>query len=283
MKSLKIIACAALLVLFSAASLQAEEVSRHQLGDYTVICLNESSGTLDEPIVKLPAGVRRADLEKIANWNQGGMNYFVLDTGKDKFLFDAGNPGGNTVKMLAKAGIAPGEISFVFLTHMHPDHIGGLVDDSGRKVFPKAKMYIAKEEAAYWGDPAQSGEWFDLAKGVLSAYEADIILFSQNQKLQGVESIPTFGHTPGHTAYRLISQGKSLFIWGDILHIDAQFAKPDIYLTFDVNPTEAVQTRKQLMKQLAETREPIAGMHILAPAVGSLQKDGAGYRFVPGL
>lgn len=280
MKSLKIFTCAALLVLFGAGSLHAEEISRHQLGDYVIICLNEDGGKLDEEIVQLPPGLRVRQAE---NWNQAGMNYFVVDTGQEKFLFDAGNPGGNTVKMLSKAGIAPGEISAVFLTHLHPDHIGGLLDDNGQKVFPKAKMYISKEEAAYWGDTAHSGEWFDMARNVLAAYKADITLFEQNRKLQGVESIPTFGHTPGHTSFRVSSQGKSLLIWGDITHVVAQFANPEIYVTFDVDSTRAVKTRTELMEQLARTGEPVAGMHILAPAVGTLQKVGTGYKFVPGL
>lgn len=281
MKLIKIIIIAVSILLINTSFLYAEGVFYYRLGEYQIICFNENSVTMDDAILKLPDRADRSALKKINNWNHGGMNYFVIDTGTQKMLFDAGNPGGNTVNMLAKAGITPDDIRAIFITHMHPDHIGGLLDADGEKVFPKAQIYIAKEEADYWNNPSSSGKWFDMAQKVLASYKANSILFTQNQELEGVQTIPTFGHTPGHTSFKITSKGQSLFIWGDIIHTPVQFPFPEIYVTFDVDPQRAIKTRKQVLKQLAENTEMVAGMHILAPAIGTIQKTETGYRFVP--
>ncbi len=281
MKCIKTVFIAFLFLALSAGALHAEGVFRQTLGEYSVICINEDGMTLGDAILKTPATANPAELQKTPKWNQGGLNYFVVDAGARKMLFDAGNPGGNTPKMLAKAGIAPDDIDIIFLTHMHPDHLGGLLDADGKKVFPKAKVYIAKEEAEYWGEPSRKGEWFDLARKTLAAYQADIALFEPNQSMDAVTAIPTPGHTPGHTSFRVTSGGQSLLIWGDILHTAIQFVDPEIYVTFDVDPKQAIETRKQILRRQAESGEPVAGAHILAPGIGAIQKAEKGYAFAP--
>mgnify|MGYP003623497359 CR=1 FL=1 len=270
------------LALF-ALTASAQEVYKYKLGNYEVISLNEGSMSHNESNIKLADTVKLDKYKKIDGWNEGALNYFVVDTGKQKILFDAGLPGGNTVKMLAKAGLKPEDIDIVMITHMHGDHIGGMLDEKGKAVFPKAKIYIAQEEAAYWGDTTKTGGGFTTARNVLDAYKANTTLFSQKAKLEGIESIPTFGHTPGHTSFRVTSAGKSLYIWGDIVHAKIQFTDPDVYLIYDVDPAQAVKTRKQLMQQLADSGEFFAGMHVVAPAVGMLKKASTGFEFVPGM
>ena len=102
--------------------------------------------TLGDAILKTPATANPAELQKTPKWNQGGLNYFVVDAGARKMLFDAGNPGGNTPKMLAKAGIAPDDIDIIFLTHMHPDHLGGLLDADGKRFFQRPRSILQKKK-----------------------------------------------------------------------------------------------------------------------------------------
>lgn len=260
----------------------AGEVYRYKLGDYEVIALNDRVMTHNEANVKLDDAAKLSGLKKTQGWNEGGLNYFVVDTGKQKILFDAGLPGGNTVKMLAQANIKAEEVNIIFITHMHGDHIGGLLDENGKPVFTKAKIYISQEEAAYWSDTSRSGAGFDTARSVLAVYKSNLTLFSQNRKIEGIESIPTFGHTPGHTSYRIASKGQSLYIWGDLMHVKAQFVNPDVYMTYDVDPMQVVKTRKQVLNQLAESGEAFSGMHIAPPVTGKIKKSGDGYEFVPG-
>ena len=260
---------------------RAGSMSRHALGEYTVYCFNEGDSAAGEEKIRLPEGSER--LKAQTDWNKSGMNFFVVDTGKGKMLIDAGNAGENTKNMLAEIGIGTEAITDILLTHMHPDHIRGLLDAAGNPVFPKAGLRVAREEAEYWRDTARSGGNFDLARRVLAAYGDRVDLFEQNRQVGEAESIPAFGHTPGHTAFRVRSAGQSLVFWGDITHVTAQFTDPAVYLVYDVDAPRALDTRRRMLAQLAESGEAVAGAHIPAPGIGRIAKADGGYRFTPGL
>lgn len=276
----KLLAGILLLSGFSASAYAAGVMS-YDWSRYRVLCFSEGDRATGFEKITVPE--KSAALRAQKEANASGMNFFVVVSGGEYYLIDAGNAGKTTVALLEEAQIRPGQITHILLTHMHPDHIRGLLTAEGDAVFPNAVLHVAREEAAYWSDPAQKGGNFERARQVLAVYGNRLDLFAQNSVIGIAASIPAFGHTPGHTAFRLNGEGKNLVFWGDIVHVPIQFADPEIFLSYDVDAPQAIATRKRLMAQLAQSGDFIVGAHILAPGIGKLEAAGEGYRFVPGL
>jgi len=211
------------------------------------------------------------------------VNAFLVETGNNTILFDTGF-GRKLFDNLKAYGKTPADIDAIMLTHMHGDHIGGLLQD-GKKSFPKATLYIPQLEYDYWmSDKASNSA---NARNVIEAYKDKLQLFipgnidDVNELLPGIRSIAAYGHTPGHTGYLLNSNGSNLFIWGDLTHAMAiQMPYPEVAVTYDVDAVKAVECRLQLLKYLSDNKIPVAGMHIQFPAIGDVKKNESnGYDF----
>ncbi|ACC97851.1 Beta-lactamase domain protein [Elusimicrobium minutum Pei191] len=271
-------------VLFLAAlpAFAAQDFLKYDIGSYKFYAMINNTGAISDVLIGNKDKIT-FDKYKAAGWNANAINYFLLDTGTQKILFDTGLPlarGGKVLERLEAIGVKPQDISIICLTHMHMDHIGGMLDDEGKKVFPNAKVFLSKEEAEYWNNPNNDSSSFKSAKKVLEVYGESIIKFPQKQKItDGVTSVPLFGHTPGHTGFIIENKGKKLVILGDVIHANIQFVNPDIYLTYDVDPKTAMKTRKLVLKKAAAEGVDITGMHIAPPSVGKIKKTGKGYLF----
>ena len=191
---------------------------------------------------------------------------------------------------LASLGVAPGDIDTVLLTHLHPDHAGGLIDAEGNAAFPRARLILHEAEAAFWQAPAteaaatgeQARAFLALARATLAAYAGRIDLLTSASPLPGVTAVPLPGHTPGHTGWRLGTGAEALLIWGDVVHMPGiQFARPEAGMGFDVDPDAARATRAQIMAEAAADGVAVAGMHLDFPAFGHVIAAGAGYAFIP--
>jgi glyoxylase-like metal-dependent hydrolase (beta-lactamase superfamily II) len=266
-----------LLLLFFVpfTTFSAENVTEIKLGSYSFFSLVTTTRNIGETNF-----VNQDLLSKytsVAGWNGSSITFFMLDNGKDKILFDTGL-GGDSVSLLNSIGVKPNEISAVYLTHMHGDHIGGMLDSGGKAVFNKATVYISKEEAEYW--KSGTGGNFALAQSVMDSYGKNVVLFEQNKKITpNIISIPAFGHTPGHTAYKIADGKDSILVWGDVIHATVQFAAPNVYLRYDVDAKTALETRQRLLQAAAKEKQLIAGMHLVAPAIGTVTKEASGYKF----
>ncbi|HWR04645.1 MAG TPA: MBL fold metallo-hydrolase [Humidesulfovibrio sp.] len=227
------------------------------------------------------------------------VNAYVVDTGREVLLIDTGMGGfrgptlGHIEENLRAAGYEPGQIDKVLLTHIHSDHIGGLTDAAGVARFPKAVVLVAQEEAAYWLSPenaaaAPKGKQpsFALARNMTAPYIASgrWQTFAMGATLApGVRAEPTVGHTPGHTAYAIESDGQKLLIVGDLLHAHAvQFARPGVSIDFDVDQRKAIATRRAVLKAVAAEGCLMGGMHLPFPGVGHVRAEGEdAYAWVP--
>jgi len=209
-------------------------------------------------------------------------NVFLIKTGKQNILVDTGF--GQTIfEKMKKLGVEPDKVDAVLLTHMHGDHIGGLQKE-GRALFPKAKLYVSTKDREYFTKTNVN----DGAVAALAAYGSRVVAFEPGELgarirdlLPGIKPIAAYGHTPGHTAF-LVEEGKGkLLIAGDFLHVAlVQFPAPDVSASYDVDPKAAASARRQLMDYAAKNKIPIGGMHMVYPAVGTVEAAGSGFTFV---
>ena len=252
----------------------------YRVGEFKLVAFVDRANEVAPSILKYKNGAVPAAWLSEDYSRDGGLNYFLLDTGQLKILFDAGlsaEQGGQLIASLRAAGYSPADINVICLTHMHGDHIGGLIDANKKAVFTNVmSVYVAEEEAAYWATRSEQ------AQAVFAAYGSKIKRFQQRSGiLPGVATVPAFGHTPGHTMYQITDSGKSFMIVGDLMHAYIQFAHPDVYVTYDTDPELAVQTRKRVFDMLADEMLGFGGMHIVAPGAGTVEKneEAGGYLF----
>ncbi len=196
------------------------------------------------------------------------VSVFLLEKDGVRILFDAGNGGSAALlpDALKTLGLSHEDIDYVFITHLHGDHIGGLLDDSV-SAFANAELYVSKAEYDGWMN--MGDERNGMQRKLFEAYEGRVNLFEPSDELPGcVESVAAYGHTPGHTVFRC---GDFLIV-GDILHGAAlQLADPEICAAFDMDKTEAVDSRKAILKYASENGLTICGMHFPPPAFYDLK------------
>ncbi|EAV43889.1 metallo-beta-lactamase family protein [Stappia aggregata IAM 12614] len=223
------------------------------------------------------------------------VNAYLVNTGDRLILVDAGTSDalgptmGRLPDALAAAGVTPDQVDALLITHMHPDHLFGVIDGDGNKVFKNAELILPEVDKAFWfddaamnGAPEQFKPFFVGARKAAEAYKDSQTLISGDKEiLPGIRSMALPGHTPGHTGYLFDSNGETLVIAGDIVHMAVyQFSRPDWGIGFDIDPGQAVTTRKAFLDQAAADKLFFAGAHIPFPGMGRVAKDGEGYRFV---
>jgi glyoxylase-like metal-dependent hydrolase (beta-lactamase superfamily II) len=203
----------------------------------------------------------------------------VVNTGAELVLFDTGLNAAATTEALASAGYAPDQIDIVVLTHMHGDHIGGLMTD-GAPTFANARYVTGQAEFDFWA--GQSNEGFEA--NVRPMAENMTFLGDGQDVVSGITGMAAFGHTPGHMVYRLDSEGAGLVIFADLAnHPVWSLARPDWEVRFDADKAAAAASRRNILGMIATDRIPAVGYHMPFPAVGYVDSgtDGAEFRWVP--
>lgn len=276
---------------------QVTGVQRFRVGDRVVTALLDGHLALQADMFSNLSAEEATTLLEQAYRDSGpvptGVNAYVVEGGGETVLIDAGGAGafdglGHLDSALEQAGYAKEDIARVLVTHLHPDHIGGLASD-GQPDFPNATVHVHQADIDFWtsqqnrdGAPEDAKGFFDLAKSTLEAYGDKLQPFDQDGEIAGgFTAMHLPGHTPGHTGYRIGEGADSLTVWGDVVHVGAfQFPKPDAAVGFDVNPETAIETRKKLFDRAASERLRIAGMHLAFPGIGHVEQADQGYRFV---
>ena len=224
------------------------------------------------------------------------VNAFLMYLSDKLVLVDSGcgaNMGptlGRLAGNLAAIGVMPQDIDTILVTHLHPDHVGGLVDATGDAVFPNAELVVHAADATYWSDDEvlaqaaneQDKQFVLLARATLAAYRNRTRTVTNGEALPGITAMPAPGHTPGHTGWLVASGSDTLLIWGDVVHLPGvQFAHPEAGMAFDVDGTQAIATRRRLMDMAATDRLRVTGMHLDFPGFGHVIRAGNAYAFVP--
>jgi glyoxylase-like metal-dependent hydrolase (beta-lactamase superfamily II) len=226
------------------------------------------------------------------------LNVLVVRSGDKTILVDAGLGGqfpgfpraGQFPRRLAAAGIDLGAVTDIVITHMHMDHIGGLlVDDVKSRLHPDVRIHVAAVEVAFWEAPDFTQTTMpepvpdvlrSTARQFIDAYRSKVRTFDDEYEVApGVTVKLTGGHTPGHSVVYVRSGGERLVFAGDAL-FPVAFEHPDWHNGFEHDPEEAVRVRVRLMQEAAATGELLVATHLPFPSVGRVAVDGDAFRWV---
>ncbi|HVE50150.1 MAG TPA: MBL fold metallo-hydrolase [Casimicrobiaceae bacterium] len=274
---------------------------RMTLGDFEITAL--SDGTVALPVTSLltnttPANVKRALGQSfIADPVETSVNGYLINTGDKLVLIDAGAGAlfgptlGRLVDNLKASGYQPEQVDEIYITHLHADHVGGLIANN-RIVFPHAIVRVDKRDTDYWLStanrdvaPKDMQEFFDGAMASLNPYVSagKLKTFDGDTELvSGIRARAARGHTPGHASYVVESKGRKLVVWGDLIHVGAvQFAEPQVTIKFDIDSKAALPQRRRAFAEAAKEGHWVAAAHIAFPGIGHLRALGKGYVWVP--
>ncbi|WP_207389295.1 MBL fold metallo-hydrolase [Marinobacter halodurans] len=280
---------------------QAPGYYRNMLGDFEITAL--SDGTVQLPVDKLLLNTSEDHVREVLHEHflsaplETSVNGYLINTGDKLVLVDTGAGSlfgptlGKLESNLEAAGYAPDDVDEIYITHMHPDHVGGLVAN-GKAVFPNATVRASQAGADYWlsqdqmdAAPEDQKDFFKEAMASLNPYVESRHFkpfTGKTDLVAGIEAIPAHGHTPGHSIYRVESEGQSLVLMGDLIHVGSvQFAEPSIAIQFDSNPEQAVDAREKAFDNAVESRTLVGSAHLSFPGMGHLKDAGDGYRFIP--
>jgi glyoxylase-like metal-dependent hydrolase (beta-lactamase superfamily II) len=273
---------------------------RFSVGSHDVFVL--SDGYLTVPTSLLAGNVPQAEVQSFLATHGLGpdrvyfrINVALVRTGNDYVLIDAGAGGtweqtaGELADSLAAAGIKPEQIGKVVLTHAHPDHLWGLIDDLDNSLrYPRAQYVVAAREFDFWtlGEAARlTGPVEAIAAGarrVFRAIEARTTRIKPGEEVAaGIVAIDTAGHTPGHISLMLTSGSDKLFITADALqNAHIAFAHPDWQSRVDMDGAKAAKNRRQVLDMAATDKLQILCYHIPFPGLGRVERKGSAFTWV---
>ncbi|WP_105372902.1 MBL fold metallo-hydrolase [Neorhizobium huautlense] len=283
------------------AAVQAPGFYRLKIGTVEVTAL--SDGTVALPLAKLYTNTSEHDAQNalkdafLPDMVPTSVNAFLVNTGERLVLIDAGTGAylgpslGKLVSSIEASGYKVDDIDDVVLTHIHTDHSGGLMSN-GKRTFPNAMLRVNEREAKFWLSAANAKAASGIVKQQFVEADQCVTPYAEAGKFEtfadnaapvpGLGSILYAGHTPGHSAITLESEGQKIVFWGDITHGDiVQFDEPGVAIEFDIDQTGAVAARDIAFKQAVEGRYLVAGAHIAFPGIGHVRQDSTNYDWLP--
>jgi glyoxylase-like metal-dependent hydrolase (beta-lactamase superfamily II) len=275
---------------------------RLAVGDYEVTALFDGYNDLSPNLLKglskdqIRALLLRRDIDTPGV--QTAFNAFLINTGKNLVLVDTGagqcigETAGNLSANIKAAGYEPAQVDTILLTHLHLDHVCGLVDAKHQPIFANATVYASKPEADYWLDPGAIARVPESAKGYFRVAQestapylaaARFKTFTPGQSpVEGVQTTLEAGHTPGSTTYQFSSKGQSILFLGDLIHnLAVQFDHPEVSIGFDTDAKAAIASRGQVFGDVAAKKTWVAAAHLPFPGIGRITRIDKHFQWVP--
>ena len=269
-------------------------ISQTSVGNFKVTALRDGE-------LFLPAGVlmnlsdeqsQQIEADENSKLATSNVNAYLIQIESKNLLIDSGcrdlfGPTCGFLKdALKEAGLGPNDITDVFFTHLHPDHVAGAIDAEGSAVFKNASFKVIDLEYNFWTSDTftdaevNGNDWAGLARAALSAYEDKIETISFGKDIiSGVSSVNIPGHTPGHSGFRVDEGNETLIQMGDILHVpNLQLKNPNIATIFDVDSEAALKSRKEVLDMVSTDRLLCTSGHMIKPKFGYIEKSGESYR-----
>jgi len=262
------------LMAIGVSAQDVPNIFTYKVGAVEVVLLSEGQATGDSKIFigATPEMIQKA----MPNGTYPrSCNAFLVRIQGKNILVDTGT-GRNLLENLNLLGITPEQIDAILITHVHGDHIGGMLKD-GKVVFPNAEFWLSKAEHEW---SLNGGERTVGARNVIEVYNSRLCLFEPKEidanpelLFPGIRAIAAYGHTPGHTLFMVESGDEKLIIWGDLTHAMAiQMPFPQVAMTFDVDSEKAISARKKVLEYVVGKNITIAGIHNSFPGMGKLTK-----------
>lgn len=278
------------------------------IGDF--LCYPLLDGSLNYPTDAVFPGRSEAELsndlapEIVQSEMSVEYSGLLIDTGTRRILIDtgAGPLGPNTGHLhegISACGFSPDQIDQVVLSHMHPDHIGGLTTADGAFRFPNAEVMVSRREYEFWMSPQNQSKLESKTLFNLGELEPVMVSWIRNnvsplasagrlrfvnggeELATGIQVLPAFGHTPGHVAILLSSGRRQLLFAGDAIIQPVHVKYPDWKTVFDVSPDQAIATRRQILDRSASDRCVTFHFHFPYPCLGTVSRSNSGYRWEP--
>lgn len=272
-----------------AASAAATPMAQIRIGRFTVTALTD--GYADMPYDYFP-GRTATEVEQAATAQftarPSGVrflfNQYLIEDGAQRILIDAGAAGsigetGALPKALETFGLQRDQIDAVIVTHMHQDHMGGLIA-GGRNNYPKAEVYIDRRDVTHWTDAAKrSGApdflktSFDMASEVVRLYPKLQAIDGEREIVPGVTIVDLTGHTPGHIGVRVEDGGQSMIMVSDMIFPVVHPAATDVFFLFEQDREAAKAMRDRFFPMAAAEGALIAATHMPFPGLGRVVSD----------
>jgi glyoxylase-like metal-dependent hydrolase (beta-lactamase superfamily II) len=275
---------------------------RLAVGDYEVTALFDGYNDLSPKLLqgmtqsKIRALLARRDIDSPGV--QTAFNAFLINTGEHLILVDtgAGQCMGETAGWLSAniraAGYQPEQVDTILLTHLHLDHVCGLVDAQKKPIFANATVYAAKPEADYWLDPDAMSKVPEAARGFFKIAQESTAPYVAAARFKtftpGESPVPEVkttleaGHTPGSTTYQFTSKGQTILFMGDLIHnLAVQFEHPEVSIGFDTSGKEAIASREQVFSAAAQSKIWVAAAHLPFPGMGHISQQDKHFQWIP--
>jgi len=279
---------------------QAPGYYRLMLGDFEITAISDGTVGLDATsLLHEPADATERALARsfLTSPVETSVTAFLVNTGSRLVLIDTGAGAlfgptlGKLLGNLRAAGYQPEQIDDVLLSHLHPDHVGGLMVN-GERAFANATIHAARRDSEYWLSQANLDKAPAAAKGFFQGAMASLAPYvasgqykpfdADREIVPGVRARASAGHSAGHTSYVIESKGAKLVVIGDLIHVAAvQLDHPSVTIAYDSDAAGAAAARQAVFASVASEGVLVAASHVQFPGLGHLRSAGTSWQWVP--